>query len=504
MYSVKHAVISCCEENFKTVEPLKPAAVFRWFAEISNIPRGSGNEKAVSDFLVQFAKDRSLPVHQDSLWNVIIKKPASNGFEQAAPVILQGHMDMVCEKESSSPHNFSTDPVRLQVNGDTMSADGTTLGGDDGIAVAYILAILDSDDIPHPPIEALITTQEETGMGGAMAVDSRLLTGKRLLNIDSEEEGIFLASCAGGATVSADFLFPPDAACKAVPPHFSILTITIDGLQGGHSGMEINKQRANAIKLLGRMLYALADGQDVRLISAAGGSKHNAIAKHAVAVIAVPDRAAALQAADAVISGLQAEYRTTDKNLCITIVPAETASDSAVSSRFTSEMSRSIIDFLAMVPDGVQAMSMDMPGLVQTSLNNGILLTDETGVHNTISIRSSVKTALSAVRDTVCLCAKRCGGSFTQHSEYPAWEYAHESPLRDCACAVYQKLTGTEAAIAGIHAGLECGLLKKIIPELDALSFGPNLYDVHTPNESLRISSVERMWHFICALLKHL
>lgn len=502
MYSVQNNRVLCCEANFKTVAPLEPAAVFKWFAEISNIPRGSGNEKAMSDFLVNFAKERSLEVHQDAIWNIIIKKPASKGYEDSAPVILQGHLDMVCEKESGSPHNFSTDPIQLMVNGDTMYANGTTLGGDDGIAVAYILAILDSSVIQHPPIEALLTTQEETGMDGAMAVTPQLLNGRRLLNIDSEEEGIFLASCAGGATVSASFLFKPESVPEPVPSGFSLLTVTIEGLQGGHSGMEINKQRANAIKLLGRVLSALAAEQEVRLVSVWGGSKHNAIAKEAVAAVAVPDKARALRAAESIISGLQAEYRSTDKNIRIAVVPAETAA--GVVSRFTAEMSRNIIDFLTMVPDGVQAMSMDMPDLVQTSLNNGILITDELGVSVTISIRSSVKTALSAVLDTVRLCTERCGGIFRKKSEYPAWEYAPESPLRACACAVYQKLTGKEAVIAGIHAGLECGLLKKSIPELDALSFGPNLYDVHTPNESLSISSVERMWHFILTLLEHL
>ena len=502
MCSRKNSTIPCTEANFKTVEPLKPAAVFKWFAEISKIPRGSGNEKALSDFLVSFAKKRSLEVYQDSLWNVIIKKPACNGFEQSAPIILQGHMDMVCEKDSSSPHNFSRDPIQLMVNGDTMHANRTTLGGDDGIAVAYILAILDSAVIRHPPIEALITTQEETGMDGAMAVNPQLLTGQRLLNIDSEEEGVFLASCAGGATVSAAFLFEANHAAEPLPSGFSPLTLTIGGLQGGHSGMEINKQRANAIKLLGRVLSSLAAEQEVRLVSLSGGSKHNAIAKESGAVIAVLDTARALRTADSIISDLQNEYRTTDNNIHITVASAETKS--CVTSRFTAEMSRSVIDFLTMVPDGVQAMSMDMPDLVQTSLNNGILTTDETGVSVTISIRSSLKSTLFAVLNTVRLCAERCGGTFRKKSEYPAWEYAPVSPLRDCACAVYHQVTGKEAAVAGIHAGLECGLLKKAMPELDALSFGPNLYDVHTPNESMSISSVERVWHFICALLEQL
>lgn len=476
------------------LENTEPKEVFKWFYEISQIPRGSGNEKAISDFLVQFAKDRHLEVYQDKALNVIIKKAGTKGFEKSPAVILQGHMDMVCEKDSSSPHDFLKDPIKFVVKDDMLYADKTTLGGDDGIAVAYCLALLNSNDIPHPPLEVLITTEEETGMDGAMALTGEHLEGKRLLNIDSEEEGIFLVSCAGGANINVFFDI------KREPVKNEAVKITVGGLLGGHSGIEIKNQRANAIKILGRILSQIKKSEKINIAEIAGGSKHNAIAKDAYAVLTAENPESVLAIAEKTAEGLKAEYRTADKDLSIRAEKTAAGKKEV----FTKDLTDNLIDFMMMVPDGVQYISLDIPGLVQTSLNNGILEEKDNKIKFTISIRSSVKTALDEIADIIRIQAERTGAQFVRASEYPAWEYSLESEVRDIAVATYKQLYGKEPAISAIHAGLECGLLKKTLPAVDAVSFGPNLYDVHTPNEHLNIPSAARTWKFLCAYLENL
>ena len=472
----------------------EPKEVFKWFYEISQVPRGSGNERAISDFLVKFAKDRKLEVHQDKAMNVIIKKPGTAGYEKAPTVIIQGHMDMVCEKEASSNHDFLKDPIKFVVKGEMLYADKTTLGGDDGIAVAYALTVLDSKDIPHPPLEVLITTEEETGMGGAMALTDEHLQGTRLLNIDSEEEGVFLVSCAGGANVHVFFDIKKEAAKG------KFLKITVGGLLGGHSGIEINKQRANSIKLLGRILYNIKQNETINIVEISGGSKHNAIAKDAYAVIAAENTEAVLKIVEKMTADFKNEYRAVDKLLTVTANEAQNPSGQM----FTKELTLNLIDFMASIPNGVQYMSMEIHGLVQTSLNNGVLEELDGKIKFTTSVRSSVKSALDEIVDILRIQAERCGAEFKKASEYPAWEYSPDSPVRDAAVNVYKKLNNKEPLITAIHAGLECGLLKKTLPKVDAISFGPNLYDVHTPNEHMEIASVERVWKFLLAYLAEL
>ena len=476
------------------IKHIQPKEVFHWFAEISTIPRGSNNEKAISDFLVHFAKARSLEVYQDEALNVIIKKPGTAGYEKAPTVILQGHMDMVCEKTADSKHDFLKDPIKLIVEGDNLHADRTTLGGDDGIAVAYALAILDSNQLAHPPLEVLITTNEEVGMDGARALKAEYLQGRILFNIDSEEEGVFLVSCAGGANTNINFKIETE------PLKGQALSIKIDGLLGGHSGMEIIKQRANAIKLLGRVLSAVQAEQTVHIVSISGGSKHNAIAKEAHAIITVEDAARAQTVITQLAAAIKAEYRVADKDIRI----AAEAASILPQTMYTGTVSCGIIDFMTMTPNGVQYMSMDIPGLVQTSLNHGIVALDGDILTFTISVRSSVKSELEEIIQTLQLCAQRTGGIFNKVSEYPAWEYSPQSLARDIAVKTYKDLTGNEPIISAIHAGLECGLIKQTIPDIDAVSFGPNLYDVHTPNEHLSISSAERTWKFIVKLLENM
>ncbi len=472
----------------------EPKEVFKWFYEISQVPRGSGNERAISDFLVKFAKDRNLEVHQDKAMNVIIKKPGTAGYEKAPTVIIQGHMDMVCEKEASSNHDFLKDPIKFVVRGEMLYADKTTLGGDDGIAVAYALTVLDSKDIPHPPLEVLITTEEETGMGGAMALTDEHLQGTRLLNIDSEEEGVFLVSCAGGANIHVFFDIKKEAAKG------KFLKITVGGLLGGHSGIEINKQRANSIKLLGRILYNIKQNEKINIVEISGGSKHNAIAKDAHAVIAAENTEAVLKIVEKMTADFKNEYRAVDKLLTVTANETQNSSGQM----FTKELTLNLIDFMASIPNGVQYMSMEIHGLVQTSLNNGVLEELDGRIKFTTSVRSSVKSALDEIVDILRIQAERCGAEFKKNSEYPAWEYSPDSPVRDAAVNVYKKLNNKEPLITAIHAGLECGLLKKTLPKVDAISFGPNLYDVHTPNEHMEIASVERVWKFLLAYLAEL
>ncbi|CEM61937.1 aminoacyl-histidine dipeptidase [Treponema phagedenis] len=476
-----------------TIYDLEPKAFFYWFAEIMKIPRCSGNEKQISDFLMQFAKERKLEAYQDEALNVIIKKPGTAGYEKSPVLIIQGHMDMVCEKTPDSPHNFCTDPIKPVIKSDFMYADNTTLGGDDGVAVAYGLAILDSDTLAHPPIEVFITTDEEEGMTGIMNFDASLLQGKQLLNIDSEEEGIFLVSCAGGANTLCTFDIQEQQAKG------KFLKLNIEGLLGGHSGIEIIKQRANAIKILGRVLYKIAQTEKITLATITGGSKHNAIAKYAEAVIAAENPESVISIVKSFTEELQKEYRASDKDLSVKI--SETP---ALSKMYTNELSENLIDFMMMVPDGVQYMNLEIPGMVKTSLNNGVLEQKDGQLQFTLSVRSSAESSSEEILSVIEACTKRCKGNFSINSIYPPWEYEPKSVLRDTAVKTYKEVTGKEPLIEAIHAGLECGIIKKAIPGLDALSIGPNLYDVHTPDEHLSISSVKRTWDFLVKLLENL
>lgn len=466
---------------------LEPKEVFRWFYEINQHPRSSGNEKEVSDFLVQFAKDRNLEVYQDEILNVIIKKPGTPGYENSEPLIIQGHMDMVCVKTDDSNHNFDTDPIEMIVEGDVLRANNTTLGGDDGIAVAYGLAILDADDIPHPPLELLVTTNEETGMDGAMALTADHLTGTRLLNLDTEVEGEFLVSCSGGSNIDLSFDIAREAnSSKAYK-------LSISGLKGGHSGVEIDKQRANAIKLAARLLYLVK--ADVRLASFDGGIKHNAVPANAEVVFATDKFDSLKEGLDALIADLKEEYRVEDPGLTITIT--EATADQV----YTKDLSDSVIDMVMALPDGVQYMSKDIEGLVQTSLNNAVILEEDGKLVLTASVRSASSSSLREILNVVTIIANRMGAVAREYSAYPAWQYEAVSPLRDIAEKIYVDMYGKEPHITSIHAGLECGLLKGILPDTDMISYGPSIFDAHTPKEHMHISSVGRVWEYTKKLL---
>ena len=471
---------------------LKPQLVFKYFEEISQIPRGSGNEKAISDYLKSFGENLGLETIQDDALNVIIRKPATNGYENCPGVILQGHMDMVCEKNKGTDHDFEKDPIKLRIEDDMIYATGTTLGADNGIAVAMGLAVLASNDLEHPPIEVLITTDEEAGMSGAMALDGSLLKGQYIINLDSEEEGFLLVSCAGGVTATSSV----KATYTDVSSDKQALLIEIKGLLGGHSGMDIIKQRANSNILMGRLLNSLCVKYDLAKIE--GGSKNNAIPRECEAVILVDknDVAKAKECISSISETFKKEFNTSDPGIIVE------CKDTTVDKTLTCEASANVVKLLNLIPNGIQSMSMDIKGLVESSTNLGVVRTNGDDVTFECAVRSSVGTLKDAITNKMDLLANTLDGSFKLESSYPAWEYAKGSKLEEICISTYEKLTGNKPTIMAIHAGLECGLLLDKMPHAQAISLGPNMYEVHTPNEHLSISSTENTWNYLVAILK--
>lgn len=477
------------------LEGLQPGKVFKYFEEMSMIPRGSGNEKAISDYLVKFAQDRNLEVMQDEALNVIIKKKASKGYENAKGVIIQGHMDMVCEKTKDSDHDFTKDPIKLRIEGDNIFATDTTLGADDGIAVAYALAILDDDSISHPSLEVLITTDEERGMGGAMTVDCSSLKGKYLLNIDSEEEGKLLVSCAGGlrTRVVLDTEFEENTSKE-------LLKVEVTGLKGGHSGVEIIKQRGNSNKLIGRTLLKIADNVEMNIVEINGGSKNNAIPREAEAIIAVNEKDVNLvkELVLEMDKSFKNELAAVDEKVEVKVEVLNKKSDKIM----TKEVTDKILTLVNLIPNGVNTMSMDIEGLVESSTNLGIVKTNDSDVEFDSATRSSVGTLKDDMVSRIELIAKLTGARVETSGRYPEWQYEKNSKLRTLCAETYKELTGTEPEIVAIHAGLECGLFKEKLKDVDMISFGPDLHDVHTPNEHMSIKSVQNTWKFILEILK--
>ena len=468
------------------LQHLEPKKVFKFFEDLCGIPHGSGNMEAISNYCIQIAKDRDLWVYTDALHNVVIKKPGTKGYEDHPAVIVQGHLDMVCEKDPDVEFDFMTDGLRLGIDGDDVYAEGTTLGGDNCIAVAMALAILDSDDIPHPPLEAVFTTDEETGMYGADALDASILDGKLLINADSEEEGVLTVGCAGGAR--ADIVIP----LATAPASGNAYQVTIGGLIGGHSGVEIHTGRHNANILMGRFIQTLpADAQVTAMV---GGQKDNVIPSGCVCTVVMNEDPTALAAAF-----VADQHNPADPNLRIDVVPVD-----APAVAFDAVSTKKIAAFLQAVPNGVQAMSPHIEGLVETSLNLGVLSTDDDGLHVSFSVRSSVGQSKFEVLDRLAAIAADFGGSYNTRSHYPAWEYRTESRLRDTMVQVYRDQFGKEAQIVAIHAGLECGLFCDKIADLDAVSFGPNMKEIHTSRERLSISSTARTYRYLCEVLKAL
>ena len=443
---------------------------------------------------MKFARDRGLYCIQDELKNIIIIKEAVPGYEDEPTVILQGHMDMVAVKKPDCDIDMAKEGLRIAVRGDEIYAQGTSLGGDDGIAVAYALALLDSDTIKHPRLEVIVTVDEEVGMDGARGIDLSMLTGNRMVNLDSEDEGIFLTSCAGGARVKGKLPLS-EAQRQGVA-----VEVTVGGLLGGHSGGEIHKERGNSNCLMGRLLYRLAETFDIGISRLQGGLADNAIPRETKAVLVVEerDKEAILDMVKTVEGEIQAELSAKDPGVFLAAGEGRPGSWLCTTAEDTAKAAA----WLIALPNGVQAMSADMHGLVETSLNLGILSYEDGCLLADFSVRSSVESAKQALIDRLCAVIGLAGGSFLVSGDYPGWKYRKDSPLREKMTALYEKMYGKAPKVEAIHAGLECGILGSKIADLDCVSMGPDMKDIHTTEETLSISSTGRVWEFLVRLLE--
>ena len=477
----------------KRLAGLEPAAVFGYFEEICAIPHGSRNTKMISDYLVGFAKAHNLTYLQDEMNNVILFAPGTCGMEDRPPVILQGHIDMVCEKEASCPIDMAAEGLDVTHDDTCVYAKGTTLGGDDGIAAAMALALLADDTIPHPPLEVVMTTEEEIGLLGATAIDLSQLKGRTLINLDSEAEGVFTVSCAGGCT-----------ACISLPVerravYGPCIRLTVDGLQGGHSGADIHLKRANADKIMGEFMSRIQKLMPLCLTSLSGGAKDNAIPRSCQATLVA--MGINLERINDIAAALQEEVRTNYDEPDATVQAFDV--DALGGNSLSTESTAKVISLLCSAPNGVQKWSADIEGLVQTSLNLGIAkLGDRFSA--TFSVRSSVNSEKQEVLDQLKALAEMLDGTYSQDGEYPAWEYRKESHLLDTMVRVYREMFAQEPKVEAIHAGLECGLFSQKLPGLDCVSIGPLMHDIHTTRERLEIASTERVWKFLLEVLKNL
>lgn len=475
------------------LENCEPKRVFYYFEEISKIPHGSKNTKEISDYLVSFAKEHQLRYVQDEYGNIVIYKAASAGYEKLPAVILQGHMDMVCEKEAGSNHDFEKDPLRLKIEDGFVTAEGTTLGADDGIAVAYALALLETDSYAHPALEVVITVDEEVGLLGAQNLDASCLSGKYLINLDSDEEGILLTGCAGGVS-----------AISSIPVKYRnasgcLYEVKIHGLQGGHSGMEIGKNRANANILMGRFLYGLKEQLPYELAELEGGQKDNVIPREcSCALLIQPEDTEILKDyACRLTAELRKEYSGSDAGISVSVEFQEETQNGVLH----PVSQEKVLFYLMNVPNGVQKMSGNIPGLVETSTNLGAARLEDEVFYASCGVRSSVNSAKYAVSDKIEYLTEFLGGDYKKEGEYPAWEYREQSPLREHMIEVYQDMYQKAPRVEAVHAGLECGLFYEKIPGLDCVSTGPNLWDIHTPQEKMEIASVRRVWEYLIQVL---
>ena len=472
---------------------LEPKSVFGYFEDICNIPHGSGNMDKISQFCVDFANEHGLEYIVDDMKNVIIIKEAALGYENVEPLIIQGHLDMVCEKRLDKQKDFSKEGLDLCTDGELIWADGTTLGGDDGIAVAYALALLAAKDLEHPRLEVVLTVDEETGLYGAESIDMSMLKGKKLINLDSEEEGIFTVGCAGGLTLKCSIpMFTDEVEGIGYE-------LKITGLLGGHSGTEIHKGRANANVVLGRVLQALNKETGADIVRMKGGAKDNAIPRHAEAEILVSEELQ--EKLEKVIKAqeeiLKKEYHASDAGLALILEKKGKMTAEVLDA--TSKIT--VIHTLNNIPNGIQAYSMDIEGLVETSLNMGIMTQDSENMEMSFAVRSSIESAKYYLTDRVVLFVEMLGGDCEIQGDYPGWAFNPKSDLRETFVRVYKEMYKEEPIVTAIHAGLECGLFTKKIENLDSISIGPNMHNVHTSEETLEVGSVQRTWEFLCRVI---
>ena len=481
------------------IEDLKPQLVFKYFSEICKIPRGSGNEKQISNYLTREGKKLGLEVVQDEHYNVLIKKKATPGYENAPTFIIQGHMDMVCEKNKGTDHDFKKDPIKLRVEGNYLYATDTTLGADNGIAVAMGLALLASDNIVHPPLEVVFTADEEESMNGAMNLKGDLFKGSYIINLDSEVEGTITVSCAGGVTA----LVTIEKEFKDVNSKVAF-NIDVKGLLGGHSGMEINKQRANSNILMGRILNHLLNHANINLdlVQISGGAKNNAIPREADAVILIDEKDEEIlkEELNKILNIFKNEFKTSDPKIEILCEKSHKTYNEALKDGIRDKIIATII----LMPCGIQTMSMDIENLVESSTNLGVINNNKDNFLFEFATRSSVKSLKDEINNKMSLLCKTLDVKLSLEDDYPEWEYAKDSKLEEICINTYEELTGQKPEISAIHAGLECGLLLDAIKGAQAVSIGPNLYDVHTPNEHLDIKSTNRTWNYLLAILKNI
>lgn len=481
----------------KVLSGLSPQPVWDIFEEICHYPRPSKKEEKIAGFIVKWAADHNFEVKKDALGNIVVRKPATPGMENRIPVAIQGHIDMVCVKESHVEHDFDNDPIQPWIDGDWVKAKGTTLGADNGIGIAMGMAVMVSNDIPHPPLELLCTLDEETGLTGAIQLGTDLLKGGILINLDSEEDDAYTIGCAGGMNTSGSFPYKSEN----VPAGSVAFELSIKGLMGGHSGIEIHDGRANAIKFLNRLIYNAAGKFDLRLSSFKAGSAHNAIPRDAFAVVTLPEdqQAEFLKFISDYDSKIKAEYSSKEPGI------TATAASTAIPARVLSiDAQSNILKSLYAMPHGVYRMSPDIKGLVQTSTNLAIVETREHEIFVLTSQRSSVESEKLDMAAMVRNSLELGGASVKQGDGYPAWQPNVKSNVLNLGKNIYKELFGSDPKIEAIHAGLECGLIGEKYPGMDMLSFGPNLKDVHSPDERVQISSVGKIWSLLKAILKNI
>ena len=472
---------------------LEPANVFAYFEKLCSIPHGSGNTKAISDYLVSFAEDKGLRYEQDDLNNVILFADGTPGYEDHPAVILQGHMDMVCEKDADCLIDMECEGVDVTHDGHYVFANGTTLGADNGIAVAYALAILADPSISHPPMEIIITVDEETGMYGAAGIDLSRIKSRTMLNLDSDAEGVFTVSCAGGARGTIRLPFSRRAV------YGPCVKLCVEGLRGGHSGVEIHKPYANANKVMGELLSRVQKLMPVCITKLEGGAKDNAIPRSCCATLVA--MGIGLERINDITAQLEKEIREQFDEPDVRVLGDDV--DALGGNALSTQDSDKVIALLCAAPNGVQSMSDNIEGLVQTSLNLGVVRLSE-ALEMTFAVRSSVNQEKRELLDRLAQLAAFYDASYEEKGDYPAWEYRKDSPLRDTMVAVYERMYGNAPKVEAIHAGLECGLLSEKLPGLDCVAMGPTAYDIHTSRERLDIASTKRTWEFILETLKAL
>ena len=475
----------------------EPAKLFHYFEEISAIPRESGNEKQISDYLVAFAKDHGLWVYQDEVYNVIIKKAASAGAEDKPAVMLQGHIDMVCDKLGSVEHDFTKDGIDLVVTDGVLTANGTTLGADNGIAVALMLTVLDDDSLAHPALECVFTTDEESGLVGAETLDKSQIDARTMINLDSEEEGVATVSCAGGVVVT--YTRPITREHKSG----SVLTLEISGLLGGHSGADIHLERGNGNLIMARIVERLMIAGEPALVSFNGGTKDNAINRECKAELVYAEHAAAEEGAElaqGIIDAVAAELETYDPGFTCALAIADDAEVEAIN----EDTALAFVRAIRLAPNGVMRRNLAADGAVDVSSNIGVVATSDDEAKILLSPRSSITSLQEEFKDRLQTLADVLGFDAKFEFEYPGWSYAEHSPVRDVFLESYRELFDAELRIESIHAGLECGLFAEALDGLDAIAVGPTLKDVHTPDESMELASSERFYALLVDVLKRL